>query len=539
MKVFLIVFILGIYFQLWLVARGSGSNEDWREMAQTLREQNLRLERQNTRLQQVFTGLEHMCAALGKGTQERQSLNDSNEEAILEIKSVSSTGLLTGQDYVNVSVTYIAPINHAVSFTFIYKSNLIWNTAGHIRRGKKTHEYTSTVKLNEDDLDNISYGSFLVDSLNESISVDIRISAVSFDTTSAMPEKRSDYIRFNSSEISLPNENTSVIGILNEDSRNGQFLRDVEVQFYGIDTGETPPSVILTNPFQIGEINKIHLSSTRHITDDSSKITITLDKSLVQNGGVLEIAHPYDVDNATLVEKLMYLNKVKVKVKGQDNNTKPALFRGQSYVFINETKQSLRCLAMGSKAPSVSMVKLLKNGREKLVRTENMLYDSMMTLKSLTFDTSKNYKGTYVCRATLGEATSEQTFNVMPFEPAEFDLSKTGVVKNTTDSVVLSCKGRGRPRPKVVLQVYSENGQEMTSPEFQIEEQIKGHTSRKTVTLPSEEVKTVHTVLCTLLQEEGPHAYESKPKYKIEIFPGLIMEEDFDRFPNTTSLFYR
>ncbi|WAR15467.1 hypothetical protein MAR_005572 [Mya arenaria] len=266
-------------------------------MAQTLREQNLRLERQNTRLQQVFTGLEHMCAALGKGTQERQSLNDSNEEAILEIKSVSSTGLLTGQDYVNVSVTYIAPINHAVSFTFIYKSNLIWNTAGHIRRGKKTHEYTSTVKLNEDDLDNIS--------------------------------------------------------------------------------------------------------------------------------------------------------------------------------------------------------------------------------------------------ATLGEATSEQTFNVMPFEPAEFDLSKTGVVKNTTDSVVLSCKGRGRPRPKVVLQVYSENGQEMTSPEFQIEEQIKGHTSRKTVTLPSEEVKTVHTVLCTLLQEEGPHAYESKPKYKIEIFPGLIMEEDFDRFPNTTSLFYR
>ncbi|XP_052819875.1 uncharacterized protein LOC128245688 [Mya arenaria] len=167
-----------------------------------------------------------------------------------------------------------------------------------------------------------------------------------------------------------------------------------------------------------------------------------------------------------------------------------------------------------------------------------MLYDSMMTLKSLTFDTSKTYKGTYVCRANLGETTSEQTFNVMPFEPAEFDLSKTGVVKNTTDNVVLSCKGRGRPRPKVILQVYSENGQEMTSPEFQIEEQIKGHTSRKTVTLPSEEVKTVHTVLCTLLQKEGSHAYESKPKYKIEIFPGLIMEEDFDRFPNTTSLFY-
>ncbi|XP_052760808.1 uncharacterized protein LOC128203436 [Mya arenaria] len=218
--------------QLCLVARGFGSNEDWREIAQTLREQNRRLGRQNLRLQKVFTGLEHMCAALGKGSEDGKRANNWSDEAHslervnLEVQSVSSTGLREGLDYVNVSVNYIAPQDHAVYFIFFYKSALMWQTAGHMSRGAKKHEYISTVKLDKNNLDNISFGSIFLETLNKSIDAGIVMSAVSVDTTSDMPEKRTNYLRFNSTEMALPNENTTVIGILNQDARDsGQFLR--------------------------------------------------------------------------------------------------------------------------------------------------------------------------------------------------------------------------------------------------------------------------------------------------------------------------
>lgn len=39
-----------------------------------------------------------------------------------------------------------------------------------------------------------------------------------------------------------------------------------------------------------------------------------------------------------------------------------------------------------------------------------------------------------------------------------FDDTKTGIMRNGTDRIVISCKAKGRPRPDLQLNLYNEYG---------------------------------------------------------------------------------
>ena len=49
----------------------------------------------------------------------------------------------------------------------------------------------------------------------------------------------------------------------------------------------------------------------------------------------------------------------------------------------------------------------------------------------------------------------------MVLDPVVFDDTKTGIMRNDTDRVVISCKAHGKPRPDLQLNLYNEYGPDL------------------------------------------------------------------------------
>jgi len=72
-------------------------------------------------------------------------------------------------------------------------------------------------------------------------------------------------------------------------------------------------------------------------------------------------------------------------------------------------------------------------------------------------------------RATNGNTTIERTTEVIAFKQGDFVRDKTGVLKNTSESVVISCKASGEPRPELDLLLYDEYGQSLETHGFKVQ----------------------------------------------------------------------
>ena len=64
-------------------------------------------------------------------------------------------------------------------------------------------------------------------------------------------------------------------------------------------------------------------------------------------------------------------------------------------------------------------------------------------------------------RATNGNQTIDAPTEVVVLSPAVFDDTKTGVAKNASRVVVISCKARGKPKPELSLRLYDEYGPDL------------------------------------------------------------------------------
>ena len=61
-------------------------------------------------------------------------------------------------------------------------------------------------------------------------------------------------------------------------------------------------------------------------------------------------------------------------------------------------------------------------------------------------------------RASNGEKTVETYTEAVIVKEVLFEESKTGVMKNTSKTIVISCKAKGNPRPEVDFRLYDEFG---------------------------------------------------------------------------------
>lgn len=65
-------------------------------------------------------------------------------------------------------------------------------------------------------------------------------------------------------------------------------------------------------------------------------------------------------------------------------------------------------------------------------------------------------------RATNGNQTIDAPTEVVVLSPTVFDQTKTGVTKNASKTVILSCKAKGKPKPELSLRLYDEYGPDLT-----------------------------------------------------------------------------
>jgi hypothetical protein len=69
-----------------------------------------------------------------------------------------------------------------------------------------------------------------------------------------------------------------------------------------------------------------------------------------------------------------------------------------------------------------------------------------------------NFAFILLVRASNGDKTVESETDVVMLTKAIFDESMTGVLENSSTTIIVSCKATGKPRPEIEFRLYDEYG---------------------------------------------------------------------------------
>lgn len=528
----------------------SGQEKELRTMLKTVLEQNRRLVLQNNRLQQVWFGMQQMCKALamptcdcsnqGNATKVGPAVptikTDTSEPKIpavkpslpLQVLSIDSTGMSV--DPTTVAISYAATPDHTTEWIGLRKNGGMWRTAGQ----KSVDPVDPNLYLSKVDVEQFSTMRqmfFRLYNDDESINIRLNLTELEHNQEQTVVAPTAGLLTVNSTYVAPLDSDLNITAIVNKEAREFSELAFVEVFFTGLNTSASPPAI-----FEIMNFNSdgLGLSMTRR-NATSSNMDITLRSPYVQYGGILTVRMPYRDSMTGMVEELYYGPFIKIFAPNTrdvvPNNTM-GIFPLPRQTIIFPPAQSMICAAMGNPRPEVNIVKLQNGGKTLDVPTENVILDSYMNMKVVTLEAAdgRRAEGRYICRAKSGDQTIDAPTEVLVLDPAEFDPAKTGVTKNASQTVVISCKARGKPKPELSLRLYDEYGPDLIkSGMYKVwKSDPNRFTSRVTLTISPIDDPDVHTVYC-MASQGGPNG-SFEVSRRIDVFPGKEKENNWELY---------
>ncbi|XP_053397828.1 uncharacterized protein LOC128546085 [Mercenaria mercenaria] len=522
--------------------------QELRTMLKTVLDQNRKLVLQNKRLQQVWAGMQQMCKALSMSTcncsepetstssVKNTNSNDTvttqsvhNKSALpLQVVSIKSSGV--NSDLTTVSIMYSASPDHTTGWIGPRTNGGMWRTSG-----RKTQAfpgsalYTSTVDIEQ--IQSIRSLFFRLYDDEQSLSVKLNLTEIEKPQQQNVTAPVEGLLQVNSSYMAPLDSDLNITAIVNKDTRDFQAIDFLEIFLTGLNTSANPPEV-----FEILNFNSevIDVSISRR-TDTTTNMVITIRYPSIQYGGILAVLLPYREAMSGMVERLFYGNSIKIYAP----DSKEVLPRNTIGVFplaqqtvIFPPAQSIMCAAMGNPRPNVAILKVVNNGKTKELETETFISDSYTNSKVLTLAAKRPRKeeGVYICRATNGNQTVNVSTEVVVLKPAVFDENKTGVMKNTSKIIVISCKAKGKPKPKLGLRLYDEYGPDLIrSGMYQVSKSVETNVaSRVTLSISPRDDHDIHTVYCVAAQGDANGSFEIS--HKINVYPGVDRENNWELY---------
>ncbi|KAL4232830.1 putative aminophospholipid-translocase [Mactra antiquata] len=525
---------------------GQTTGNDLRMMLKTVLEQNRRLTLQNNRLQKVWLGMQQMCSALSmqpcnceQGQGQTQTIPTSlplptpttlpkKTTPPLRVMTIETEG--ANMSPTPISVTYAATPDHTTEWIALRRNGGMWRTAG--KRVKDIFDptvYTSSVEVPQ--MATISSMYFRLYNDDESVNLRFNVTELDKKQTQDVIAPDAELLKINTTFVAPSDSDLNITGIVNRNAHEFDELAFVEVFFTGLNTSASPPTI-----FEVMNFNSdgLALSGERR-TNTTSNMQISLRHPYVQYGGILTVRMPYRNSITGMVEELFYGPFIKIyspdgKYVVQNNTI--GIFPLPRQTIIFPPMQSVICAAMGNPRPEVQVLKMTSGGLKEQKETETVILDSYMNMKVLSLNAAlqKKTEGRYVCRATNGNQTIDAPTEVTVLEPAVFDERKTGVTKNSSDVVVISCKARGKPKPMLQLRLYDEYGPDLAkSGMFQVwRSDPSKFTSRITLSISPVDEPDIHSVFCTSTQG-GPNAAFERSTL-INVFPGMEKENNWELY---------
>lgn len=526
----------------------AGKEVELKTMLRTVLEQNRRLVLQNTRLQQVWYGMQKMCKALTMGscdcnnggnittdngngftngtttTSPTNSSGEPNGYGPLRILSIGSSGAVN--DSTDVTVKYSGTKEHTTEWIGLRANGGMWRTSG--KRSKDPsngYKYISDVTVEQ--LSTMRNLFFRLYNDDESVNIRLNLTELLERQNHSLVQPAAGYLKVDRLFAAPDSTDLNITAVVNENARDFKQLAYAEVFFTGLNTTASPPAI-----FEIMNFNSdgLGLSMTRR-NETTSNMTITLRYPYVQYGGILTVRMPYKESMSGLVEEFYYGPFIKIVAPGTKDVVPPntiGIFPVARQMVVFPPTQSMICAAMGNPRPEVQILKN-KRGNLKEMPAETVILDSSMNMKVFTFTSDKNNKneGRYLCRATNGNQTIDAPTEVIVLDAVKFDDTKTGIMKNLTDTILISCKATGNPRPELQLKLYDEYGPDLLkSGMYKVwTTEPNRMTSRVTLTLSTADDRSIHTVYCVSNQRGPNGGYEVSRK--IDVYPGMEKNHDW------------
>ncbi|KAL4232829.1 hypothetical protein ACF0H5_007515 [Mactra antiquata] len=526
-----------------MINTGESNEEDLRMMLKAVQEQNRRLTLQNDRLQKVWLGMQQMCSALSMQpcnckqehvettetiptTQRLQTTESTLTKTtpslrVMTIITKEANGSLTP-----ISVTYAATTDHTTDWIIIRRNGGMWRTAGkRIKYAFDPAVYISSLEV--PDIATVRLMYFRIHNENESVNLRFNLTQLDKKQIQDVIAPDQDLLKINTSFVAPSDTDLNITGIVNRDAREFDELLFIDLSFTGLNTSTSPPTL-----FEI--TNGLGLTGERR-TDNTTNMVISLRHPYVQYGGILNMYMPYLNSMNGVVERLYYGPFIKIySPDGQYvvQHNAIGLFPLPKQTIIFPPTTSVTCGALGNPRPEVDIFKITKAGLKKQQATETVIFDSHMNVKVMNLDAALKGKieGQYVCRATNGNQTIDAPTEATVLEPVVFDERKTGVTKNSSNVVVISCKARGKPKPILQLRLYEVYGPDLAeSGMFQVKKTDPNKfTSRITLKFSLVDEPNLHSVFCISMQGgRNAHFSTSTPIY---VFPDIEKENNWDLY---------
>ncbi|XP_045197860.2 uncharacterized protein LOC123552338 [Mercenaria mercenaria] len=525
-----------------------GGEQELRTMLKTVLDQNRKLVLQNKLLQQVWSGMQQMCKALSMSTcncsepetntssVKNTSNNDTvttqsihNQSALpLQVLSVNSSGV--NSDLTTVSIMYSASSDHTTSWILPRTNGGLLRTSGRKTQAIPGSElYTSTVDIEQ--MQSIRTLYFRLYNDEQSVSIELNPTEIEKPQQQNVTAPAVGLLQINSSYMAPLDSDLNITAIINKSTKDFREIEFVKVFLTSLNTSANPPEVFEILNFNLEEIDL----SISNRTDTTANMVITIRYPYVQYGGILGVLLPYRESMTGMVERLFYGPFIKIYAP----DAKEAVPRNTLGIFplakqsvIFPPAQSIMCVAMGNPRPNVAILKVVNNGKTKELESETVILDSYTNIKVLTLAAKRPRKeeGVYMCRATNGNQTVNVSTEVVVLKPAVFDENKTGVIKNTSKIIVISCKANGKPKPKLALRLYDEYGPDLIrSGMYQVWKSAETNVaSRVTLSISPTDAADIHTVYCVAAQGDAYGSFETSRK--INVYPGVDRENNWELY---------
>ncbi|XP_060569770.1 uncharacterized protein LOC132728153 [Ruditapes philippinarum] len=430
--------------------------------------------------------------------------------------SIKSSGL--SSNVTNISITYVASPDHYVYWIGPREDGRTWHGGIKTQTMPGSDIYTATVDVvNLTSLRSIYFRLF-----NEEHTISLQLNTIAVETPQEQNVKQPHSKLFEIDTIYMaPNtSDLTITGVMNFNYSFMHSFSPIEVFFEGLNTSADPPTYFEKIDF---DSDKISVSFSQR-SNKTTNCHIKLDQTIVKYGGFLNILVPYKESSK---DRMVDIYSSGTAVKIYPYGTKDILpynevgtipLKNQTVIFPPSSK--IKCLAIGNPRPTASIYKREDNGGYKKLVTETSYLDKYSNVEVLSLSANKQtHEGRYVCRASNGDKTVESETDVVMLTKAIFDESMTGVLENSSTTIIVSCKATGKPRPELEFRLYDEYGPFMIrSGLFKILKTKTGHyASQITLTLSAVEDVDIHTVYCYAAQGDKNRSFEISKK--INIFP--------------------
>ncbi|XP_052810459.1 uncharacterized protein LOC128238511 [Mya arenaria] len=497
-----------------------------------IQQENQRILRQNIRFRKVFAEMLSVCQSLSVKTCKCEKDSSNEEHASLSLVSIESSGSDDNITTTNVTVTYLAPKDHTLFFVVLFSTSAIWQTGGQERETSDdiVNQYARTLVLSRDEIKDIVHIETSITGHGEQYKLILDVESIKYKHIDHFADVQPFVVDLQYSNFHLAEEGLNVTGLIRADWNKYERSIDLtELWWSGYDLSSTPPSVVeFVHPSFDKQGNSMLKIAFSFVDDSVMQFNAVIDKEVSKYGGYFAVRLTYK--QSSYLIKHFYVGKDHIleprMTEIPDNLL--ALSPLPKDVFIWSQKYSFQCLANGNPTPEVSIVRVTKDGKEKKVKTESFVFDKMTRQETVTFEEGNQKPGTYICRATNGKTVINATTEVTFFKHATFEYERTGVIKNSSKEIRVSCKASGNPRPTLNFLLYEKTGPALLPPDFMVATTRKSEgVTRKVLTLTVEESKKLHTLVCAAEQNLTNARNDAIALTTIYLYPGMSLDMDW------------